>query len=85
MTGGRFYWDNQVKHDRPLITNCYVPGLAYAAGLKPSSATEEQDLDMVLTNIALADQEERPLSFPETITTFIATSRSAASYLALRR
>ena len=57
------YWDNPVKHDRPLITNCTVPGLACAAGLHPLSATEEQDLDMLLTNIALADQEERPLSY----------------------
>jgi hypothetical protein len=60
---GRFYWDNPVKHDRPLITNCSVPGLACAAGLKPSSATEERDLDMLLANIALADQEGRPLSY----------------------
>jgi hypothetical protein len=58
-----YYWDNPVKHDRPLITNCFVPGLACAAGLKPSSATEERDLDMLLTNIALADQEGRPLSY----------------------
>ena len=52
------YWDSAVKHDRPLITNCFVRGLACAAGLKPSSATEERDL--LLTNIALADQEGRP-------------------------
>jgi hypothetical protein len=58
-----YYWDDRVKHDRPLITNCYVPGLALACGLKPSSATEEQDLDMLLTNIALAHQEQRPLSY----------------------
>jgi hypothetical protein len=58
-----YYWDNPVKHDRPLITNCFVPGLACAAGLNPSSAIEEQDLDMLLTNVALADQEERPLSY----------------------
>ena len=58
-----YYWDNPVKHDRPLITNCYVPGLALACGINPCSATEEQDLDMLLTNIALADQEERPLSY----------------------
>jgi hypothetical protein len=57
------YWDHPVKHDRPLITNCYVPGLALACGLTPSSATEERDLDMLLTNIALADQEGRPLSY----------------------
>jgi hypothetical protein len=60
---GRFYWDDPVQHDRPLITNCSVPGLACAAGLKPSSSTEEADLDMLLTNIALADQEARPLSY----------------------
>jgi hypothetical protein len=60
---GRFYWDNPVQRDRPLITNCSVPGLACAAGLKPSSATEERDLEMLLTNIALADQEGRPLSY----------------------
>ena len=54
---GRFYWDNPLWHDRPLITNCFVPGLACAAGLNPWSATQEQDLDMLLTNIALADQE----------------------------
>jgi hypothetical protein len=58
-----YYWDNPVKHDRPLITNCYTPGLASFAGLNPSSATEERDLDMLLTNVALADQEERPLSY----------------------
>jgi hypothetical protein len=58
-----FYWDHPVKHDRPLITNCHVPGLALACGLTPSSATEERDLDMLLTNIALADQEGRPLSY----------------------
>jgi hypothetical protein len=58
-----FYWDNPVKHDRPLITNCFVPGLACASGLRPASAAEEVDLDMLLTNIALADQEERPLSY----------------------
>jgi hypothetical protein len=58
-----FYWDHPVKHDRPLITNCYVPGLALACGLTPSSAIEERDLDMLLTNIALADQEKRPLSY----------------------
>src|SRR5437764_1220241 len=58
-----FYWDNPVCRDRPLITNCFVPGLACAAGLKPSSATEERDLDMVLSNIALADQEGRPVSY----------------------
>jgi len=63
MTRPGFYWDNAVKHDRPPITNCSVPGLACAARLKPSSATEERDLDMLLTNIALADQEERPLSY----------------------
>ena len=57
-----YYWDNSVRHDRPLITNCFVPGLAYAAGLHPSSATEERDLDMLLTNVALAEQEGRPLS-----------------------
>jgi hypothetical protein len=57
------YWDNPVKHDRPLITNCFVPGLACAADLHPSSATEERDVDMLLTNIALADQEQRPLSY----------------------
>ena len=60
---GRFYWDNPVQHDRPLITNCFVPGLAREAGLNPSSAIQEKDLDMLLTNIALADQEERPLSY----------------------
>jgi hypothetical protein len=60
---GRFYWDNPVQCDRPLIRNCSSPGLACAAGLKPSSATEERDLDMLLTNIALADQEGRPLSY----------------------
>jgi len=60
---GHFYWDNPVQHDRPLITNCFVPGLACAAVLKPSSATEERDLEMLLTNIALADQEGRPLSY----------------------
>ena len=58
-----YYWDNSVKHDRPLITNCSVPGLALACGLSPASATEERDLDMLLTNLALADQEGRPLSF----------------------
>jgi hypothetical protein len=58
-----YYWDNPVKHDRPLITNCFVPGLACAAGMKPSSATEELDLDILLTNVALADQEGRPLSY----------------------
>jgi hypothetical protein len=58
-----YYWDNPVKHDRPLITNCFVPGLACAAGLKPSSAIEEQVLDMLLTNLVLADHEERPLSY----------------------
>jgi len=60
---GRFYWDNPLWHDRPLITNCFVPGLACAAGLNPRSATQERDLDMLLTNIALADQEGRPLSY----------------------
>ena len=40
---GRFYWDNPVQHDRPLITNCFVPGLACAAGINPSSAIEERD------------------------------------------
>jgi hypothetical protein len=40
-----------------------MPGLACAAGLKPSSATEERDLDMLLTNIALAEQEARRLSY----------------------
>ncbi|MGY8685851.1 hypothetical protein Q2941_50410 [Bradyrhizobium sp. UFLA05-153] len=58
-----YYWDNQVKHDRPLITNCYVPGLARACGLRHFSATKERDLDMLLANIALADQECRPLSY----------------------
>jgi hypothetical protein len=58
-----YYWDNPVKHDRPLITNCFIPGLACAAGLHPSSATEERDLDMLLANIALADEEARPLSY----------------------
>jgi hypothetical protein len=58
-----FYWDNPVRHDRPLITNCSVSGLACAAGLNPSSATEERDLDMLLTNIAFADQEGRPVSY----------------------
>jgi hypothetical protein len=58
-----FYWDNTVKHDRPLITNCFVPGLARSAGLHPSSATDERDLDTLLTNVALADQEGRPLSY----------------------
>jgi hypothetical protein len=59
-----FYWDNHpVKHDRPLITNCSVPGLALASGLIPASATQERDLDMLLTNIALAEQEGRPLSY----------------------
>jgi hypothetical protein len=57
------YWDDPVEHDRPLITNCVVPGLACAAGLKPSCAIEERDMDMLLTNIALADQEGRPLSY----------------------
>ena len=58
-----FYWDNPVRYDRPLITNCTVDGLALACGLNPSSAAEERDLDMLLANIALADQEGRPLSF----------------------
>ena len=58
-----YYWDNPVKHDRPLLTNCTVEGLARAAGLKPTSAKEEAALDMLLTNVALADQERRPLSF----------------------
>ena len=58
-----YYWDNSVRHDRPLITNCFVPGLACAVGLKPSTATEELDLDILLTNVALADQEGRPLSY----------------------
>jgi hypothetical protein len=58
-----YYWDNPVKHDRPLITNCRVPGLAVAAGLRPCSVTEAHDLDMLLTNVALADQEARPLSY----------------------
>jgi len=57
-----YYWDDTVKHDRPLITNCCVPGLASASGLKPNSPIEEQTLDMLLANIALADQEGRPLS-----------------------
>jgi hypothetical protein len=56
-----YYWDNPVNHDRPLITNCFTLGLASFAGLNPSSATEERDLDMLL--IALADQERRPLSY----------------------
>lgn len=60
---GRVYWDNPVRHDRPLITNCYVPGLALACGLNPPSFTEERDLDMLLANIALANQEGRPLSY----------------------
>jgi len=58
-----YYWDNPVNHDRPLITNCFTPGLASFAGLNPSSATEERVLDMLLTNIALANQERRPLSY----------------------
>jgi hypothetical protein len=58
-----YYWDNPVKHDRPLITNCFVPGLACAAGLKPSCAIQERDMDMLLTNIALAGQEGRPVSY----------------------
>jgi len=58
-----FYWDNLVRHDRPLITNCSTPGLALACGLHLSSATEERDIDMLLTNVALADQEGRPLSY----------------------
>ena len=52
-----YYWDKSVKHDRPLITNCFLPGLACAAGLKPSSTTEERDLDMLLANVALADPD----------------------------
>jgi hypothetical protein len=58
-----FYWDNAVRNDRPLLTNCRVQGLALAAGLDPSSANEEETLDMLLANVALADQEERPLSY----------------------
>jgi hypothetical protein len=60
---GYSYWDYPVQHDRPLITNCFVPGLACAARINPSSAIEERDIDMLLTNIALADQEGRPLSY----------------------
>jgi hypothetical protein len=60
-----YYWGHPDKYDRdrPLITNCFVPGLARAAGLHPSSAAEERDLDMLLTNLALAHQEGRPLSY----------------------
>jgi hypothetical protein len=58
-----FYWDNPVKHDRPLLTNCFVPGLALAAGLKPASAREERDWDVMMTNLALAGQEGRRLSY----------------------
>ena len=60
---GYSYWDYPFQHDRPLITNCFVPGLACAARINPSSAIEERDLDMLLTNIALADQEGRPVSY----------------------
>ena len=58
-----FYRDNTIQHDRPVITSCSLPGLASAAGLNLSSATEERDLDMILANIALAYEEGRPLSY----------------------
>jgi hypothetical protein len=78
-------WNGQVKHDRPLITNCSVRGLACAAGLKPSSAAEERDLDMLLTNLALADQEGRPCPIPEIRATPIATQQRGVFCQALRR
>jgi hypothetical protein len=58
-----YYWDNPVKHDRPLITNCYAPGLARAAGLHPKSAKQERDWDMCALNAVYGHQEGRQLSY----------------------
>ena len=49
--------------DHPLIYSCRLPGFAEAVGMKPASADQELVLDTFLTNLALASETEKPLSY----------------------
>ena len=49
--------------DHPLIYSCRLPGFAEAIGMKPASADQELVLDTFLTNLAMAGETERQLSY----------------------
>jgi hypothetical protein len=60
-------WKVYTSHQQSVAVrskyDLIAEALARAAGLRLASAAEEQTLDMLLANIALADQEGRPLSY----------------------
>jgi hypothetical protein len=60
-----FYWDNPYKfeHDRPLITSCRVLGISQMLGLQPSNAGLELVCDTFITNIAMAAETEKAMSY----------------------
>jgi hypothetical protein len=49
--------------DHPLIYSCRLPGFAEAIGMKPASANRELVLDTFLTNLAMAGEAEKALSY----------------------
>jgi hypothetical protein len=49
--------------DHPLIYSCRLPGFAEAIGMKPQGADQELVLDTFLTNLAMAGETEKPLSY----------------------
>jgi hypothetical protein len=49
--------------DHPLIYSCRAPGFAEAIGMKPQGADQELVLDIFLTNLAMAGEAEKPLSY----------------------
>ena len=59
-----FNLDDHSERDQPLIFSCNRPGLADLIGLKPApSAAHELVRDTFLTNLALAGQAEKALSY----------------------
>jgi hypothetical protein len=49
--------------DHPLIYSCRAPGFAEAIGMKPQGADQELVLDAFLTNLGMAGETEKPLSY----------------------
>ena len=59
-----FKLDDRSERDQPLIFSCNLQGLADSIGLKPApSVAHELVRDTFLTNLALAGEAEKPLSY----------------------
>jgi hypothetical protein len=52
------------ERDHPLVTSCRLPGIAEAIGLRPApSATHELVRDTYLTNICMAGEADKAMSY----------------------